>query len=102
VAALQGVDRGAWQLCASGTSADIGFAVQLEELYAGELQRRKELAMSIALNDMLSALGLETSGAASFCSCSHSRVPAAPGPFRSRITRTRIRTCRMVCSNTKP
>lgn len=35
---------------------------QLEELYHGELQRRKELAMSIALNDMLAALGLKTSG----------------------------------------
>lgn len=44
--------------------ADAGGAAtwQLEELYHGELQRRKELALGIALNDMLSALGLETSG----------------------------------------
>ena len=44
--------------------ADAGGAAtwQLEELYHGELQRRKELALGIALNDMLSALELETSG----------------------------------------
>ena len=35
---------------------------KLEELYAGEMQRRQEVAFNIALNDMLSAQGLEAIG----------------------------------------